>query len=228
MYNAYVKAFLPLKEHSERVPGKNFRILGTKVLYRWILDTLLSVDEVSSVTIDTDSTNEDLWELAHNAKIKIKRRRPDLIGDFVSMNELIWDFVKEEVNQDFLMTHATNPFLSAQTIQNAILTYEKNKKSGFDSLFAVNLIQGRLFDSSGKPINHEIGELIRTQDLSPIFLENSSIYLFSKKSFSQSHSRIGRKPFLFETPTLEAVDIDTRDDWALAEKLAAALGSQNS
>ena len=34
-------AILPMKANSERVKGKNFKILGEKPLFKWILDTLL-------------------------------------------------------------------------------------------------------------------------------------------------------------------------------------------
>ena len=41
-------ALLPMKGHSERVPGKNVRDFCGKPLFRWILDTLLSLPEISS------------------------------------------------------------------------------------------------------------------------------------------------------------------------------------
>ena len=215
-----MKAFLPIKDHSERVPGKNFKQLGSKSLFMWILETLLSVEEISTVVIDTDSTNQQLWSMASDSRIQIKTRNPNLIGDFVSMNELIWDFIDNKPGEEFLMTHATNPFLSTSTIKIAIEVYNEKKLSGFDSLFSVSEIQGRLYDSKGRTVNHKKGELMRTQDLEKYYLENSALYLFSHTSFAESRSRIGHQPYLYRISPLEAIDIDTRDEWALAEKLA--------
>ena len=69
-------------------------------------------------------------------------------------------------------------------------------------------------------MNHDPNRLIRTQDLDPLYEENSNLYLFTKESFNRTGARIGRNPLLFETPISENIDIDNEDDWARAEALA--------
>ena len=215
-----MQAFLPLKAHSERVPGKNFKLLGDKPLYQWIVTTLLNTPEISGLLIDTDSDDSGLWRLADNPKIEIKKRSPNLIGDFVSMNDIILDFVATSPDENFFMTHSTNPFLSLATITRAIKEYDEQKVKGFDSLFSVSKIQGRLFNTHGLPLNHDLSNLVRTQDLETIYLENSCLYLFSKASFMINHSRIGAKPFLFPIPAIDSIDIDTQEEWELAQQIA--------
>lgn len=218
-----MEAFVPIKSHSERVPRKNFKLLGNKPLYMWIIDALLSVEGISTITIDTDSDNAQLWALNSNPRINLKQRNQMLIGDFTSMNEIIWDHLKESKDGDFLMTHATNPFLSKTTIESAISTFCAQKIFGYDSLFTVSVIQGRLFDSEGLPLNHDPSSLVRTQDLSPVFMENSCLYLFDKTSFTLKKSRIGVSPYRFVIPTLESIDIDSKEDWDLAHRVALSL-----
>lgn len=218
-----MQAILPIKSHSERVPGKNFKILGDKPLYQWIVATLLEVPEISGLVIDTDSDDAELWKLAENPKIKIKKRALKLVGDFVSMNEIIWDYVETASETEFFMTHVTNPFLSRETITSAIKEHLVQKQKGYDSLFSVSPIQGRLFNSEGLPINHDPLILMRTQDLETIFLENSCLYLFDKASFVKNRARIGAKPFLFPIPTLDSIDIDTKEEWDLAQQIALGL-----
>ena len=221
-------AFVPLKSHSERIPGKNFKFLGNKPLYLWIISTLLTVPKITGIVIDTDSNDVELWKLAENPKIQIKKRAPHLLGDFVSMNEIIWDYLATASENEFLMTHTTNPFLSQTTIMMAIEEYFTRKQIGYDSLFSVSPIQGRLFNKNVEPINHNPLKLIRTQDLETVFLENSCLYLFDKVAFMKSNSRIGVKPFLLPIPALDSIDIDTKEEWDLAQKIALGLGTSIS
>jgi len=221
-----MQAFVPLKAHSERVPGKNFKLLGDKPLYLWIVNTLLEVQEVSLIVIDTDSDDKMLWGLDDNPRILIKKRAQNLVGDYVSMNEIIWDYIADSSEQDFLMTHATNPFLSHSTIVGAIREYFEQKKNGYDSLFSVSPIQGRLFSINGNPLNHEPSKLIRTQDLETIYLENSCLYLFDKDTFTANQARIGSVPYFLPTPVLDSIDIDTKEEWDLAEQIALGRSPQ--
>jgi CMP-N-acetylneuraminic acid synthetase len=224
-YYDAMQAFIPLKSHSERVPGKNFKLLGGKPLYLWIITTLLQIPEINEIVIDTDSDDSDLWKLAEHPRIVIKKRAPNLVGDFVSMNEIILDYLATASENDFLMTHVTNPFLSQGTIIKAIQDYYEQKEKGFDSLFSVSIIQGRLFNQQAKPINHDPSKLLRTQDLETIFLENSCLYLFDKATFLKNNARIGSKPYLLAIPALDAIDIDTREEWDLAQKIASGIST---
>ena len=212
-------ALLPMKANSERVIGKNFRDLCGKPLFRWVLDTLLSVSEIDKVIINTDA-RKILSEngLVDSEKVVIRDRKPEICGDYVSMNEIIYDDIKKFNSDLYLMTHTTNPLLSKKSIEKSINTYKKallNKTA--DSLFTVTRIQERFYDSNITPLNHDPAELARTQDLEPWYVENSNLYLFTKDSFATTKARIGSNPLMFETPPDESIDIDTQHDWDFAE-----------
>lgn len=212
-------ALLPMKANSERVTGKNFRDLCGKPLFRWVLDTLLSVSEIEKVIINTDA-RKILSEngLVDSEKIVIRDRKPEICGDYVSMNEIIDDDIKNFNSDLYLMTHTTNPFLSKKSIEKSINAYKKgllNKTA--DSLFTVNKMQERFYNSNVTPLNHDPAELIRTQDLEPWYVENSNLYIFTKDSFAATKARIGSNPLIFETPPDESIDIDTQNDWDFAE-----------
>lgn len=215
-----IVALLPMKANSERVRGKNFRDLGGKPLYRWMLDSLLAVDDIDSVVINTDARAE-LAEtgLVDSDRVIIRDRRPEICGDMVSMNTIIADDLAAVPADIYLMTHATNPLLSPATIRAALTHY---RNSDADSLFTVTRVQTRFYRADGSPVNHDPDELIRTQDLEPWFEENSCLYLFTADSFAATGARIGESPLMFETPRLESIDIDEPDDWTLAAALIAA------
>ncbi len=119
------------------------------------------------------------------------------------------------------MTHTTNPMLSSASIGAALDRYRRAVAGGTgDSLFAVNAFQTRFYRADGSAVNHDPANLIQTQDLEPWYEENSCLYIFSPESFAATDARIGEKPVMFETPKLESIDIDTPEDWDLAECVA--------
>ncbi len=221
-----IAALLPLKAHSERVPGKNFRPLNGKPLFRWVLDTLLSIPRIERVVINTDARELLLANgLVENQRTLVRDRKPELCGDFVSMNRIIEDDLAAVPAEVYLMTHVTNPLLSQATLEQAISRYlEASADGSADSMFSVTRYQSRFYDADQQAVNHDPRELIRTQDLPPLYEENSNFYLFTAASFQATGARIGRRPLMFETPALESVDIDDSQDWRLAEALAASGG----
>lgn len=213
-----------MKAHSERVPGKNFRTFCGKPLFRWIVDALLSVDIIDQVVINTDA--RDLLRehgLVTGERILVRDRPTELCGDFVSMNAVLADDIEHVAAETYVMTHTTNPLLQAGTIETGIREYRESIQAGFDSLFSVTRVQTRFYQADGSPINHDPDNLVRTQDLEPWFEEDSNLYVFSGASFRATAARIGRRPALFEVPHSETMDIDTEEDWNVAEAVASHL-----
>lgn len=209
-----------MKGNSERVPNKNMRDFDGAPLYHAVTKSLLTSKYIESVVIDTDSEiiAKDAKE-NFGDKIIIIDRPVEIQGDFVSMNDIIDYDLSQLDGEYFLQTHSTNPLLRAETIDNAIEKFFDGLDK-FDSVFGVTKVQTRFYDKDANPINHNPQELLRTQDLEPLYEENSNFYIFSKESFKNSgKKRIGVKPQIFEVNKLEAVDIDEPEDFKLAELL---------
>lgn len=222
-------ALLPMKGHSERVPNKNMRDFCGHPLYHAVMKSLLRSRYISSVVINTDSEKISEDALRFFKDRTIIHNRPERIrGDFVSMNEIIGNDLERIEGDHFIQTHSTNPLLSPAAIDHAVEKYFASIREGSDSLFSVTRLQTRLYDKTGAPINHDPNELLRTQDLPPIYEENSCLYLFNRESFALKRRRIGEKPFMFEIPREEAVDIDEELDFRIAENLYALTGKADS
>lgn len=209
-----------MKGHSARVPNKNLRLFFDRPLYHWILNVLLKSIYITRVIINTDSQLiiQDVQKHFRN-NVVIINRPIKIQGDFIPMNGIIAYDLSQIEGEHFLQTHSTNPLLTTKTIDKAIECYFNNLYL-YDSLFSVTRIQTRLYWKDGQPINHNPAELLRTQDLEPVFEENSNIYIFSRDSFARNgNKRIGLKPFMFEIDRLEAIDIDEEEDFILAETL---------
>jgi CMP-N-acetylneuraminic acid synthetase len=211
-----------MKANSQRVKGKNFRNFCGKPLFRWILDSLLAVDEIDQVVINTDA-RQVLADhgLVETARVLIRDRKSEICGDSVSMNLILADDLSSTFADVYIMTHTTNPLIRPDTIRRALNQYHEICESRVgDSLFTVNKVQSRFYRANGSPVNHDPQNLVPTQNLEPWFEENSNLYIFTSDSFSKTSARIGEKPIMFEMPKFESVDIDTELDWDFAVALA--------
>ena len=215
-----MSAIVILKEHSDRVPGKNMKDMNGRPLFFHILESLSNAKYITNIFIDT--ANKTIADMAkENFDVKIIDRSPDLLDDNVTANQLIeYDLPKIE-DEHIFFTHATNPLLTSETMDKAIEKYfELSDK--YDSLFSVNRIQKRVYNKDGDPINHEMGTKLKmTQDLDPIFVETSSFFIFPKATFNRYGRRIGDAPFLFELNNYESMDIDYPKDFLVAEAIIA-------
>lgn len=211
-----IVALVPMRHHSQRVPGKNFRPLGTKPLFHHILETLLQVPEIAEVVVDTDSPDIIAGLETHFPTVTVLERPERLRADEIPMNEvLLYD--TGQVQADFyLQTHSTNPLLQAGTISSAIQTLQENYPA-YDSLFSVTRWQTRLWDHLGRAINHNPAILLQTQDLPPVYEENSCIYIFRRGTLESRRNRLGERPMMYPISAAEAWDIDEELDFALTD-----------
>ena len=211
-----IVALVPMRHHSERVPGKNYRLLAGKPLFHHILDTLLQCPEINRVAIDTDSPNIMESLRKNYPQVLIIERPEHLRADTTPMNEVLLHDTAQIPADLYLQTHSTNPLLRPQSVSRAIQALV-GQYPVYDSLFSVTRIQTRLWDQLGRPVNHNPAFLLRTQDLPPIYEENSCIYLFNRQTLEQRRNRLGERPYLFEIPAAEAWDIDEELDFAITD-----------
>ncbi|NWG35461.1 MAG: acylneuraminate cytidylyltransferase family protein [Chloroflexi bacterium] len=211
-------ALVPMRHHSQRVPGKNYRDLAGKPLYRHIIETLLAVPEVHQIVVDTDSDPVMDGLRKDFPQVKVIVRPEHLRADDIPMNEILIHDTAQFPADFYLQTHSTNPLLKAETISCAIQLLMTNYPK-YDSLFSVTRWQTRFYDKDGNAVNHNPHELIQTQDLPPMYEENSCIYIFTRENLLKKRHRIGDRPLMFEIPRLEAVDIDEESDFQIADIL---------
>jgi N-acylneuraminate cytidylyltransferase len=211
-----ITALVPMKGHSERVPNKNIKPIAGKPCFHWIVETLSKSKYINEIVINTDSE-----EIAKSAKenfdVTILDRPDFLLGDMVSIQPLIEYDLSQTDGEYYLQTHSTNPLVTTETIDKAIEEFFAQNE--YDALFTVTPIKTRFYWPDGTGINHDTKHLIRTQDLEPIYEENSCFYIFSKKINKKIKNRLGLNPMMFPMNRLEAADIDDIEDFYWAEFL---------
>jgi CMP-N-acetylneuraminic acid synthetase len=213
-----VTALVPMKRLSERVPGKNLRPFHGRPLYHWVVNTLRLSRFVEEIVVNTDS--EEIARGAEELGARILWRPDHLLGHMVGIMPLIEYDLSQTKGEHFLQTHSTNPLLTTETVDAAVAAFFLS--GDHDSLFTVTPVQSRFYWPDGRPVNHDPNNLVRTQDLPPIYEENSCMYIFTRSGFMTHGHRVGSRPIMFPMSGEEAVDIDEPIDFAVAEALMAA------
>lgn len=212
-------AIVPMRHNSERVPGKNYRLLAGIPLYHHVVRTLIAVPGIDSIVVDTDSDFiiNDCAE--HFPQVRLLLRPEHLRDGNIAMNDVLLNTLGQVEADVVLQTHSTNPFLKAGTVSAALKLFEASDQE-YDSVFSVTRLQARLWDSEMRPVNHDPSVLLRTQDLAPLFIENSCFFIFTPALLRERGTRIGARPRMVEMAPLEAVDIDNEEDFLVAAALA--------
>ena len=218
-----IAALVPMRHHSQRVPGKNYRPLAGKPLYQHIIATLLSVPEIGQVVVDTDSEPVIDGLRKDFPQVVVLPRPEHLRADTIPMNEILLYDTAQVAADFYLQTHSTNPLLRAETISQAVQAFLADYPE-HDSLFSVTRLQTRLYDQHGRAMNHDPNVLLQTQDLPPVYEENSCIYIFTRENLARRRNRLGERPLLFEIDADEAWDIDEELDFAITDFLMGQRG----
>ena len=207
-----IVAIMPIKLKNERCPGKNIRLLGKKPLLQYELDSLKETNLCDSINVFC-SDEAVVPYLPEKVKFIKRSARLDLpTSNFTQIFENFMEIMEADI---YVYAHATAPFVTVETMKQCI---EAVKSGGYDSAFCARKLQDFLW-KKGEPLNFNGDDLPRTQDLEPIYQETSGIYVFKKEVFEKYRRRIGKKPFIKEVSFKEAVDIDTGDDFDLAQSL---------
>lgn len=204
-----VVAFVPIKLNSQRLPRKNLLPLGDKPLCRYIFDSLLRCEGIDAVYVycsDTAIVNHI------PESVCLKRRSASLDSDETKGIEIYSSFAAEVDADIYVLAHATSPFIKPQTISDAL---EKVLLGEYDSSFSVKEVQTFCWYNN-KPLNYLLDDVVRTQDIQPVYLETSGFYIFEKGVLTNLGRRIGQAPYMCIVSGAESVDIDTREDYELA------------
>jgi len=205
--------FLPCRAGSERVPDKNTRWFAGTRLIDIKLAQLAEAMLVDHVIVSTN----DPWIYEHAAghdKVSVHWRDASLCQNSTSTDELIPHAVELIPDGDILWTHCTSPFVTAALYDAMIWAYR-----GHGSLMAVQRVQG-FYWQHGVPLNYsrKKEKWPRTQTLPPMYKVTSGAFIAPAETY-RNGDRIGCNPYLFELDLLAAIDIDTPQDFDLAERL---------
>ena len=211
--------FIPIKANSERVPGKNLRVLNGKKLYEYICEHVKEANVFDDIYIDTNS--DEIANYAKKMGFKVIERKPELAKNSANGNDLlVYHFEQYPQYDYYFQLFATAPYLMPNTIQdcyNKLISTEK-----YDSCFTATKNHG-FYWLEGNPVNYRPGILPRSQDMSPVIEETTGLYGISRESLNRYRCRIGRDPYIHIVSKFEAVDINTEEDLLVAEYIGKVI-----
>ncbi len=214
-----IVSFIPIKLNNQRLPGKNTMLLDGKPLCNYIFDTLNKVKGIDEryVYCSDEAIKPFIPE-----GLKFLKRDPYLDGFQVKGLEIIERFVKDVDADIYVLTHVTQPFTKANSIQIAL---EKVISGEYDSAFSAVVLQDYMW-KDGRPFNYDMKNIVRTQDLDPIYMETGAFFIFRKEVFTELGQRIGNKPYIGVIDQFEAVDIDEAEDFEFAKAVAIYMSKK--
>ena len=211
--------FIPIKANSERVPGKNLRVLNGKKLYQYICEHVKEADVFDDIFIDTNSS--EVKDYALKMGFKVIERKPELAQNTANGNDLLVHHFELFPDYDYyFQLFATAPYMMPDTIREC---YNKLVSSDeYDSCFTA-LENHSFYWYAGTPINYRPCILPRSQDMLPVVEETTGLYGMSKESLSKYRCRIGSNPYIHFVSKFEAVDINTEEDLKVAEFIGKVI-----
>ncbi|GHU66207.1 pseudaminic acid cytidylyltransferase [Clostridia bacterium] len=207
--------FIPIKANSERIQGKNFRVFNGKKLYEWITQHVLESKVFDDVYIDTNS--QEIIDYAVKLGVNVIERKKELTQSTANGNDLLWHHYSLHPEYDYyFQLFATAPFLQPETISAC---YSALVSSAiYDSCFTATINHG-FYWLNGNPINYRPEVLPRSQDMLPMIEESTGLYGIKKIALERLRCRIGVNPLIFQISKFEAVDINTEEDFLIAEHI---------
>lgn len=217
-----VVAFIPIKLNNQRLPGKNTMMLGDRPACDYIFKTLSEVDTIDEKYIYCSDEAILPYIEPYKDQLRFLKRDPYLDGFMVKGLEIIDRFIKDVDADIYVLTHVTEPFTKVDSFKLAL---SKVVSGEYDSAFSAVALQDYLW-MNGKPMNYDMKNIVRTQDLDTVYKETGNFFIFRKEVFTELGQRIGNKPYICEVSQLEGVDIDTAEDFEFAQAVAYFLAEQ--
>jgi len=210
-----VAATIPIKSNSTRVKNKNFRLLGDKPLYEYIIDHCIQAECFDDIYVDTDSAEINSY-CTKNQIICIKRK-PELTLDTANGNDVFHYDIDFIGHYDFyFQLYATAPFLKPETIRDCVDKLTHSSKH--DSILTATEEYG-WFWHKDQPVNYQPNILPRSQDATPVIKETTGLYGISKRAYERYRCRVGATPYFYIIrDRKECIDLDTLDDFNLAQR----------
>jgi CMP-N-acetylneuraminic acid synthetase len=207
-----IAAFVPIKLNSERLPGKNIKAFDNGApLISYILNTALAVKSIGELYVYCSC--ETIRQYLPQG-VRYLKREERLDSSDTSITDVILAFVRDVDADIYVMLHATAPFLEPRSIETAVAAVARG---GHDSALSVLKCQDFIWEDGG-PMNYDVTNIPRTQDLTAFYIETTGMYVFTK-GLAVTRRRVGENPFLAEVSKIEAIDINEPIDFTIANAI---------
>ncbi len=209
-------AMIPARLGSKRIPKKNIRYMGDKALIQYPIDLALKSGAFESVWVNTES--KELGKVIQTMGAQFHERPKELAGDTATNREFTYEFLEKHPCDYVVMVNTTSPLLRQETLDKFM---EYVKENDFDTVLSVVSEKEETFYQD-KPLNFSLQEKVNSQLLKPVEKIVWAMTAWKRKTFMRLQEE-GKNPVFggkigkFAIPKDESCDLDTEEDWRIAE-----------
>lgn len=213
-----ITAVIVARGGSRRMPRKNLTEINGESLVARKVRQLRSAHHINRVVVGSD--DQEILDAGMRAGAE-PVRRPDYFCDEsqASANQMIGNMCSLIETDIVVWAHCTNPLLSTGTYERAIAAFLEAQVAGYDSLLSVFPLKEHLWDGEKKPFNYDpygpTHPLAST--LAPLYAQDGGIFIQPHKQMLENSYFFGSKPYLFEVPDDELLDINTPHEFMVAK-----------
>ena len=216
-------AIITARGGSKRIPEKNTRIFIDKPIIAYSIKAAIDSRQFKVVMVSTDDLK--IAEIANSYGAEVPfLRSAKTSDDYATTVDVIWEVVNKYIDKgeffsNICCIYPTAPFVSPAKLIKAM---ELLEESGADSVIPIVRFsyppQRAIIVSNGK-LSMQYPEQVKTrsQDLEEIYHDCGQFYCMKTESFLKNHSILTKNTIPFIVPESEVQDIDTEEDWSLAE-----------
>ena len=208
-----IKALVAVRSGSVRVENKNIRPFAGSTLLDIKIRQLQRIHALDGIIVN--SNDDYMLSIAEKYGCETVKRDEYYASNSVSMSDVYKNMAENCACDVIAYINVTNPLLHDDTIIKAIEEY-KNNSDKYDSLNSAHLIKEFMFKDN-LPINYDLRNQPRSQDLPDIYALNFAINIISKDRMIECKNVVGYKPYIYGIDEVEATDIDNPIDFDFAE-----------
>lgn len=223
-------AMIPVRLGSKRVPNKNLRMIDGRPLVWYIANAVIQSGQFKKSDIYINSESEVFKTLADSLGINFYLRPDEFATDTATNDDFALDFIQNTQCETMFQFLATSPFLS----KNDVVRFcDSMLSNDYDTLISVTPVQIECIHQ-GQPVNFVQKEKTKpSQDLDPVLSYACGMMAWKSKKYIENMDRFGSAYHggnghtgFYEVSGFASVDIDTVDDFALAEVVHAYLSQE--
>lgn len=209
-------AMIPARLGSKRIPKKNLRFLGDKPLIQYPIDLAKQIPDFESIWVNTES--DDLGHAVERMGARFHKRPEEYSADNCTNREFTYHFMCNHECDYVIMINSTSPLLRIETVIKFVDFVQKND---YDTILSTVSEKAESF-YRGKPINFDLKNKVNSQQLEPIEKTVWALTAWKRDSFIELEKQgicpiFGGKLGTFPIPKDESCDLDTEEDWRIAE-----------
>ncbi|HOE93696.1 MAG TPA: acylneuraminate cytidylyltransferase family protein [Methanofastidiosum sp.] len=213
---------IPARGGSKGLKRKNIKLFGGEPLIAHTIKAAINSKLIDNIYVSTE--DEEISQISKNYGALVSKRPKELAKDETKTIEVLLDFLNN-LNFDkdkliIILLQPTSPLRTTQDIDDSINVFLEGKCESVISVCKINhspLWSFKFEEGYLKPFFKQEYLEQRRQELPILYAPNGAIYISTPKTLNEYLSFFGNKTIPYIMPFERSIDIDSEEDFNLAE-----------